>query len=676
MLSSMPRLPVPMLPLLLLLCTMQAHAHSAVVKIARVITPVATLDKVELTLAWPDDAREGRLRMHAARVDAAELGYHFSALEWECPLRRDGNGGWQCDGLLRAGGSAPAMLSINLASASTDAVLSSKQARLAIHRRAATPDDTTIELSKVPLAWVQALSSQAWAAGHLRAGSLDGHLVVHAPEQPPLRVSGHLRATAVAIETPDGSVASERLDGGFDIDYRSFPDATEVSIDGRLSGGEFLYGTSYISLTEGSRRFAIDALRKGDDGWMFPRVEWNDGDSLRIHGSAGFTPATDLQTLDVSLESSDLGSLSKGYLSGWLAIAGLSGLQAKGALEARIGVKNAQLAVVDARLYDIALLDPGTALAFDGLDGSLRFSDGGVVDSQLQWTSGSLAGIPFGAATLPWRSSQGDLDARADIEVPMLAGVVRFEGLHLRLPRDGKGFTMRSGLVVDQLELGRLSAIFGGPPFSGTLSGTIPVMRYADDRLDFDGGLTMQLFDGRIDVSALAMERPFGVAPSLTADFALHDLDLRTITGVFDLGSINGRLEGRIDGLRLVDWSPAAFDAELHTIRKAGVRQRISQRAVQGISSVGDASFVSSVQGKLIGMFDDFGYANIGISCRLSNEVCSMGGLHSAGAGFTIVEGAGIPRLDVVGFNHDVDWPTLVERVMAATSGDVAPVIE
>jgi hypothetical protein len=172
------------------------------------------------------------------------------------------------------------------------------------------------------------------------------------------------------------------------------------------------------------------------------------------------------------------------------------------------------------------------------------------------------------------------------------------------------------------------------------------------------------------------MERPFGVAPTLSADFALHGLDLMAITEVFDFGSISGRLDGRIDALRLVDWSPVTFDAELHTVRRRGVRQRISQRAVQNISSVGDASFVGSLQARLIGLFDDFGYARIGISCRLANQVCAMGGLRSSGEGFTIVEGAGIPRLDVVGFNRNVDWPTLVERVAAVGSGDVKPVFE
>ena len=211
---------------------------------------------------------------------------------------------------------------------------------------------------------------------------------------------------------------------------------------------------------------------------------------------------------------------------------------------------------------------------------------------------------------------------------------------------------------------------------NGESRGVAPSELYANERIDFDGGLSMQLFDGQVAFSSLALERPFGSAPSLSADIALDDLDQLPLTEVLGFGSISGRLDGRIRGLRLVDWTPVAFDARFITDEKPGVKQRISQRAVQNISSVGDASFVTSLQGQLIGLFDDFGYRRIGIGCRLANEVCSMSGLHSANNAFTIVEGAGIPRLSVVGFNRQVDWPTLVERLTAVGSGEVKPVFE
>jgi len=52
-----------------------------------------------------------------------------------------------------------------------------------------------------------------------------------------------------------------------------------------------------------------------------------------------------------------------------------------------------------------------------------------------------------------------------------------------------------------------------------------------------------------------------------------------------------------------------------------------------------------------------------------------MSGLHSAGEGFTIVEGSGLPRLDVVGWGREVDWPTLVERLTQIADG-AAPVVQ
>ena len=185
-----------------------------------------------------------------------------------------------------------------------------------------------------------------------------------------------------------------------------------------------------------------------------------------------------------------------------------------------------------------------------------------------------------------------------------------------------------------------------------------------------------------MQITQLRMERPFGTAPTLSADLDFNDLDLLRLTEVFGFGSITGKLDGHVHDLRLVDWQPVRFDAVLRTDRKRGVRQRISQRAVQNISSVGDASFMSTLQGQLIGFFDDFGYRRIGIHCRLENEVCLMDGLEaentprSASSSFTIVEGAGLPRLNVIGHNRLVDWPTFLERLKAASSGEVSPVID
>ena len=58
-----------------------------------------------------------------------------------------------------------------------------------------------------------------------------------------------------------------------------------------------------------------------------------------------------------------------------------------------------------------------------------------------------------------------------------------------------------------------------------------------------------------------------------------------------------------------------------------------------------------------------------------ASVIGAMSGVDSAGDGYTIVQGAGLPRIQVVGFRRRVDWPTLVARLKAATEGQT-PVIQ
>ena len=46
-----------------------------------------------------------------------------------------------------------------------------------------------------------------------------------------------------------------------------------------------------------------------------------------------------------------------------------------------------------------------------------------------------------------------------------------------------------------------------------------------------------------------------------------------------------------------------------------------------------------------------------------------MSGLEANGDGYTIVEGSGLPRLQVIGHQARVDWPTLVRRLRDAING-------
>lgn len=660
-----------------------AFARSLSARIARIDSAVVTLERVQVRVDWPAGAGEGRLRLLAADVRAPDLGYRWRDLAWDCPLRRDGRGGWRCDGAIRSGGGVPLRLSLALGAATTDAQLRSGASRLSLRRSAATPDLTTLDLAQVPIAWSQALLARAWRDGRLKSGTLDGRLDVEAPPGRPLRVSGTLQGRGVSLENADASIAAENLGVRARIDYRTDAASTQASVDSQLRGGEGLVGSTYIALPPTPVALRIEGRQEAGQGWRLPHIEWRDGNALRVVGSAAFDADAALRELDLTARSEDLQPVPRRYLSGQLALFGLGEATLSGAGEVRIGVDGGRLARLDATLVDASLRDPADRFGFEGLQGDVRYAVRGTRHSAVSWRGGTLYGLGFGPARLPLRSEEGVIAFRAPVLLPMLGGTLRFEDVALRPPHGEAGLDLRFALQVDGVDFAQVSRAVGLPAFQGTLGGRIPRAHYAGERLAFDGGLSMQLFDGRVDFSSLTLERPFGSAPSLTADIALQDLDLLRLTEVLDVGSITGRLDGQVRGLRLVDWTPVAFDARLQTdpaaARRAGSGQRISQRAVQDISSVGDASFVTSLQGRLIGLFDDFRYGRIAIGCRLSNQVCRMSGLEGPGSetdAFTIVRGAGIPRLDVVGFNRDVDWPTLIERVAAVGKGEVRPVVD
>lgn len=663
-----------------------AQARTASAEIARIRTGIATLEQVHVRLDWLNTADSGTLQLRVGKLDAPDLGYAFRDLSWQCPLQRDGDGGWRCEGELRSGGAKPMRLDIALGTAFTDVVLRQGESRLEVHRQAAAPDDTRIDLMKVPLIWSQALLSAAWADGRWKTGQLDGRLLVSTPANQPLRVSGPLTLSAAALETPDGSIAAEGLGAQLMLDYRNAAAGQRVDLRGTLRGGELLFGSAYVALPPTPVELQIEAI--GDaSGWRLPILRWGDGGTLATKGSAALAPDGTLRALDIEIDSDDLSPVADRYLSGWLGGFGLGKLSVTGRMRTRVRLDASGMRGFDAHFDQVEVREPGGKFKFDRLDGDLRFSADAPVDSTLRWGSGQLYGLDFGGAELPLHSADGVIALRAPTAVEAIGGQLRFDRFQLRPPQGEQGLRVNFGLTLDAFDIGKLAQSMGWPAFRGTLSGSIPDARYLDDRLVFEGGLEMRVFDGSVEVSSLAMERPFGVAPTLSADLALDDLDLLSVTEVFDFGSISGRLDGSIRELRLVDWTATAFDAELYTQRRRGVKQRISQRAVQNISSVGDASFVTSLQGQLIGLFDDFGYRRLGISCRLQNQVCAMGGLESIGkevaagsgsdsSGFTVIQGAGIPRLNVVGFNRRVDWPTLLERLQAVGSGDLKPVVE
>jgi hypothetical protein len=665
--------------ILLLAAVLAAPAQAQVLeaRIARLQTGAGSMEQVNLRLDWPQGAERGTLHLRAAKLDMPAIVFKAADVDWTCPLVRAPMGKWRCEGPVRVRGGGAQRLAVDFSGEDLGAELAVGKSRIAYGRATGKGEAKRVRLSKVPVGWLQDFLAGMWEAGRWNAGTLDGAVDIDAPDKGPLRIDSDLALSGVAVETPDGSMAASGVGGRLKVGYTSQGKRDSVDVDFTAHGGELLFDRFYAKLPSSDVRVQVLMQREGAAPWRLPRIRWQDPGVLEAEGEGLLDAQAQPRDLQLRLALPNLALARDRYLSGFLAPAGFPDLVLTGSATGTVRVAGGVPESLDARLANVNVADPKARFTLAGFGGELRWNAGAEAQaSELRWDSGALFGIGLGAARFAFTSSNRELRLAQAASIEALGGKLRLDALRGQAPQGEAGARFQFGLGVEDLDLASLSQRLGWPPFTGTISGRIPSARFQDDRLDIDGGLQMHLFGGNVELSELAMERPFGSAPTLTGNVAIEDVDLEQITKVTGFGTITGRLDGRIRDLRLVNWSPVAFDARLQTDPAWKGKQRISQRAVKDISNVGGSGIAGGLQAKALAIFDDFGYERIGMACQLRDNVCTMDGVGPAGNGYIIVAGAGLPRIQVVGFQRRVDWPTLVARLESATSGQAAPIIK
>ncbi|MGC9457792.1 MAG: hypothetical protein ACP5DC_09765, partial [Halothiobacillaceae bacterium] len=380
------------------------------------------------------------------------------------------------------------------------------------------------------------------------------------------------------------------------------------------------------------------------------------------------------QPIRVESFEADLAAAWPHYLRPFLLGSSWEEISLAGTVAGTARLDDAGLASVSATLTGMALTDPLERVAFREGAGRLDWSRDAPRQSHFQIGPGQLFGLPTGPVIVPFETEGMRLALAQRVRLPLLDGALRFDRLGLDLT-DPAAPRADLSLTVEPLSMRRFSEAVGLPPFEGLLAGNIPRLSLADGHLVLDGQLVAQLFDGVLLIENFALSDPFGRQPVLQADVRLRGLDLEPLTEAFSFGRIEGRLDGRVADLWMQNWQPVAFDARFETPADEPGRRRISQRAVDNLTELG-GGVGGALGAGFLGFFEDFRYRRLGLGCRLADGVCYMEGVSPAdGGGYYIVEGAGLPRIDVIGFTREVGWADLVSR-LAAVSRSGAPSIE
>jgi hypothetical protein len=365
---------------------------------------------------------------------------------------------------------------------------------------------------------------------------------------------------------------------------------------------------------------------------------------------------------EIELHSDNLDHLYGVFLQPMLIGSMADDVEAEGGVQSRIALKNGQLQSMHTTLEDVSLDDRRGLFALYGLNGQLAWSRESHPDrSNITIQGGQLYRIDFGTVGIHAHAQQGEVILEAPVVLPLMQGTLHIDQLQAKgLLSDTPQWS--TSAQVKDISLQSLAEAFEWPPMEGTLHGIVPNVHYQEKRLGLDGELVVDVFGGTIRVSELLIEEPLGRVPELFADLQLKGLDLAKITQTFSFGHIQGGLEGDIANLHLASWEPIAFDARFYTPDSDKRTHRISQRAVDNLTALGNG-VGSGLSSTFLGIFKEFRYDRIELRAKLNGNVAQLDGMTHPDGGYYIVKGSGLPRIDVIARNRKVAWKTLLERL-------------
>lgn len=454
--------------------------------------------------------------------------------------------------------------------------------------------------------------------------------------------------------TAEGKGSEARIDWAFAADYLS---------------GEIFWQPVYVA-KGGHRITARGTYENGTLGVAEAKAIVADVGEASLNAALTIFP---MNLKEASLKTGKLnaGPLFDIFIKPFLDKSTLGEASAKGSVSVEASVKSGQLDSAQLIVGDVTLSDPRGRYVLNRLNLTLPWRRATMMQADVSFDSASLLNVPVGRVAFPVFIDENSFRAR-NIAIPILDGRLDVGVLEGQKLAGFWSWKLSGKLNPVSMEL--LTTALKLPVMKGMLSGDIPDMIYAREILAVNGELEIGAFDGTVRGRNIALLDPLGRAPRFLGDFEARNLDLGLLTSTFSFGRMEGRIDLALANLELANWKPVRFDAELKS-SPGDYTKKISQQAVQNISSLGGAGAAAAIQRSMLSFFEQFGYSKLGLTCKLRNGVCEMGGVEDSAQGYVMVKGGGIPAITVMGYNRNVSWDTLVSRVQGAISSNAKPVV-
>lgn len=510
------------------------------------------------------------------------------------------------------------------------------------------------------------------------------------------------------VDCLNGSFTAKQVKAPFSVHFVSYPNdfamdiafnAANFSDESGLHAGENLTGQIKLAAKNINSIWQWNGLISWDKGELFwqpfyfgkagNRFEVNgifnppmlniENASLMVNEVGKMTSSVQINTktqtvedIKVNAKDVDFAGLYAIFLKPMAEKSVFGNLEVSGKADWQFEIKNLEPSSFELNLRDANIDDKNGKFAFKHMNAHLPWDYNNAKTVSIEYESGNLLKMPLGDTKLSAVINRYSFTT-PQLTLPILDGALNFTDLSAAIIADN--WYWHVGMNVSPISMSAFSKALGWPIMQGKISGRVPQVTYAGKQLVMDGAMTFNVFNGTIGMDNLKIEDPLGVVPRLQADLQMRGLDLGDLTRTFSFGDIEGKLDGDVKHMVLENWKPVRLDASIQTSEGKHLK-KISQRAVENITALGGEGTAAALQRTFLRFFKEFNYNKIGLSCRLRQDVCEMGGVESTATGYIIVKGSGIPAVNVNGFTQRISLSDLLGRIKRITDSNTKVLVK
>ena len=535
-----------------------------------------------------------------------------------------------------------------------DSLLTLEAGKHRLHTSLAYADNTAAIDAELPLALLKAQQF----GGEIRPSLTirRDHTGYHA--------SGSITLHDARYNSADSLQAAEHVRGSIQLDLHGSGDRWQGDIALLLNAGEILL-TPYYYRHEGAPLTVRAHIDYRPDRLQIRDLNLDDAHASARADLDWNRRTNRLTSLTLHQLTGDADHLYRRYLKPYLGDGLFGDAMLKGSLYLRGTYRDGRLTDLAAVFHHIHIEDQQDRYQLRDLDGQ---TGNNGTPSRLTLAGGRWRKLPIGAIRADYRWDAHGITLEKPLHIPILDGGITVHRLEPQ--REAYKISAR----IEPISLSQLGAALDIIRFPGTLGGTLPDIRLSRDGLQLQQPVNLHTFGGTIHIDHLHISRFFSDAPYAGFALRLRDLDLQPLTQVFGIGEIEGRIEGEATDVILTNWKPQYFRAKLYTAPHNPGRRRISHEAVAYLTRAGGGNVMLN---QFIRALNRFPYDRLGFTAHLENGVLTLDGITPAkdgSGGYYLVQGRGIPHLDIIGHTREIDWQELFNRLKSAGKSEGAQV--